>query len=174
MNIEFIDPVLPSRRAWMLAVGMAALAAVLFAAGRIAQTRAAMLEEDARASAATASVVQPASSPTWPRAYAEDLRRAIDRASLPEASVLRELETVAVAGVQLTSIDVSMADHMATVELQADSDVALGDYLDQLNAGMPTPAWHIDHLAAVTGTLQPGSSGPSTPNAESVTLKRRF
>ncbi len=109
-----------------------------------------------------------------PRGYAEDLRRAIDRTSLPEAPVLRELEAVAVVGIQLTSIDISMADHVATVELQAESDVALGDDLDQLNAGMPAPAWHIDHLAAVTGTLQPGSNGPVTPNAESVTLKRRF
>ena len=44
--------------------------------------------------------------------------------------MLRELETVAVVGIQLMSIDISMADHMATVELQADSDVALGDYLE--------------------------------------------
>ena len=174
MNIEFIEPVLPSRRAWMCVLGLAALAAVLFAAGRIVQTRAAMLEEEARARVAVANVVQPVSLPTSPPPYADDLRRAFDRASLPEAPVLRELETVAVVGIQLTSIDIDMADHVATVELEADSDVALGDYLDQLNAGMPTPVWHIDHLAAAPQAVPTSSSGSALSAAQVVALKRRF
>lgn len=173
MNIEFIEPVLPSRRAWTCVLALAALAAVLFAAGRVLQARAATLELEARARAAAMNVVQPVSQPTTPRPYADDLRRALDRASLPEAPVLRELETVAVTGIQLTSIDISMADHVATVELQADSDTALGDFLDQLNAGMPAPVWHIDHLAAVQAN-QPTATGSIAPAVQTVTLKRGF
>ena len=149
MNIEFIDPVIPSRRAWMCVIGLGALAAVLFAAGQIMEARANMLMEDARARAAAEAIAAAAPAPMPSPPYADDLRRALDRASLPEAPVLRELETVAVVGIQLTSIDIDMADHMATVELEADNDTALGDYLDQLNAGMSETVWHIDHLAAV-------------------------
>lgn len=173
MNIEFVDPVLPSRRAWTGVLAFAALAAVLFAAGRILQTRAASLQQEARARAAALNVVQPSMPPVSPPPYGDDLQRALDRASLPEAPVLRELETVAVVGIQLTSIDVSMADHIATVELQADNDAALGDFLDQLNAGLAAPAWRIDRLAAVQAN-QAGGSGSAGSAAQSVTLKRRF
>lgn len=171
MNIEFVDPVLPSRRAWTRVLAFAALAAMLFAAGRILQTRAASLEQEARARAAATNVVQPILPPSSPP-YGDDLRRALDRASLPEAPVLRELETVAVVGIQVTSIDVSMADHVATVELLADNDAALGDFLDQLNAGMPTPAWRVDRLSAVQANQALGSG--LAGSVQMVTLKRRF
>ena len=171
MNIEFIDPVLPSRRAWMCVVGLGALAAVLFAAGRIMEARAGILQDEARRRAAAQALAAATPVPLPPPPYADDLRLALDRASLPEAPVLRELETVAVVGIQLTSIDIDMADHMATVELQADSDAALGDYQDQLNAGLPSAAWHIDRLAA---TQQGTSPEPGMQAGQRVTLKRRF
>jgi hypothetical protein len=98
----------------------------------------------------------------------------LDRAALPEGPVMIELETVAVDGVQLTSIDISMANHVATVELEAGSDLALGSYLDQLNAGLQSPVWHIDHLAAATNAAPTTLNGSITPDAQSVTLKRRF
>lgn len=174
MNIEFIDPVLPSRRAWMCVVGLGALAAVLFAAGRIMEARVAAIEGEARARA-TAAVVLPTLH-REPPPYAEDLKRALDRAALPEAVVLKELETVAVVGIQLTSIDIDMANHTATVELQADDDKALGDYLDQLNAGLATPIWHIERLASAQMTAggASGSNGLLRANVQNVTLKRRF
>lgn len=174
MNIEFIDPVLPSRRAWMFVIGLGALAAVLFAAGRIMEARANMLMTEARGRAAAEAIAAATPAPMPPPPYADDLRRALDRASLPEAPVLRELETVAVVGIQLTSIDIDMADHMATVDLQADSDKALGDYLDQLNAGMPETVWHIDHLAAVPQATSAAPTASATQATQTVTLKRRF
>lgn len=169
MNIEFIDPVLPSRRAWMCVAGLGALAAVLFAAGRIMEARVAVLEGEARAHAAAALVLPTAH--VEPPPYAEDLKHALDRAALPEAVVLKELETVAVAGIQLTSIDIDMSIHMATVELQADDDRALGDYLDQLNAGLPAPVWHIERLASSHAVAE---ARPNSASVQSVTLKRRF
>jgi hypothetical protein len=174
VNIEFIDPVLPSRRAWMCVVGLGALAAVLFAAGRIMEARTDMLRDEARGRAAAEALAAAAPTPMPPPPYADDLRRALDRASLPEAPVLRELETVAIVGIQLTSIDIDMADHMATVELQADNDTALGEYLDQLNAGMPSTVWHIDHLAAVPQATLTAPTASATQTTQTVTLKRRF
>lgn len=174
MNIEFIDPVLPSRRAWMFVIGLGAIAAVLFAAGRIMEARVAAIESEARARDATAVVL-----PTLradPPPYAEDLKRALDRAALPEAVALKELETVAVVGIQLTSIDIDMSTHMATVELQADDDKALGDYLDLLNAGQPTLVWHIERLASAQSISAPQSSPTAVfrANVQNVTLKRHF
>jgi hypothetical protein len=175
LNIEFIDPVLPSRRAWSCVVGLAALAAVLFAAGQIMEARVATLTQEASARSAAASVVQTVPREA-PPPYAEDLKRALDRAALPEAVALKELETVAVVGIQLTSIDIDMSSHMATVELQADNDQALGDYLDQLNAGMPSPVWHIERLtAAPLATVpQTGVSAMSRTSVQNVILKRHF
>jgi hypothetical protein len=109
MNIEFIDPVLPSRRAWMCVVGLAAIAAVLFAAGRIMEARVAAIESEARARTAAALVLPTPRSEPPP--YAEDLKRALDRAALPEAVALKALETVAVVGIQLTSIDIDIETH---------------------------------------------------------------
>jgi hypothetical protein len=162
VNIEFLDPVLPSRRAWMGVLALGALAAVLFAGGRIREARVAALQGEARARAA-AAVVLPVSR-ALPPPYAEDLKRALDRAALPEAVVLKELEMVAVVGIQLTSIDLDSTSHVATVELRADDERALGDYLDQLNIGQPAPVWHIERLAS----SQPDGS------TEVVTLVRRF
>jgi len=173
MNIEFIDPVLPSRRAWIAVAALGALAAVLFAAGRIMEARIAVLESDARARAVASALVQATPRPE-PPPYAEDLKRALDRAALPEAAALKELETVAVIGIQLSSIDIDMATHTATVELQADDDRVLGEYLDQLNAGMTTPLWHIDRLSAVQAVARPQSAPAGLSFAQSVTLKRRF
>jgi hypothetical protein len=175
VNIEFIDPVLPSRRAWSFVAGLGALAAVLFAAGRIMEARTAAIENEASARAATAALVQ-ATPRAVPPPYAEDLKRALDRAALPEAVVLKELETVAVVGIQLTSIDIDMAEHRATVELQAEDDKALGEYLDQLNAGMPTPVWHIERLASTSSmpAAQGSATGVLRASVQNVTLKRRF
>jgi len=175
MKIEFVDPVLPSRRAWACVVGLAALAAVLFAAGRIMEARVAAIESEGRARAAAAELAK-AGLHDEPSPWAEDMKRALDRAALPEAPVLRELETVAVTGIQLTSIDIDMGIHMATVELQADNDQALGDYLDQLNAGMPAAVWHVERLASAQSIPGPQQSltGVSRATVQNVTLKRHF
>ena len=175
MNIEFIDPVVPTRRAWLCVLGLGALAAVLFAAGRVMEARAVAIQSEARAQLAASALVQ-ATPRAEPLLYAEDLKRAFDRAALPEAVVLKELETVSVLGIQLTSIDIDMSDHVATVELQAGGDEALGDYLDQLNAGLPAPVWHIERLAAgqsVSAPL-PGGGAVSRSSVQNVTLERHF
>lgn len=69
---------------------------------------------------------------------------------MPQAEALAELERVAVIGIQLRSIDFNPAQAAVVVEFDAATDDALGDYLDQLNAGDSPPKWHIQKLAAPT------------------------
>ena len=64
----------------------------------------------------------------------------------------------------MRSIDVDPTQDVVVVELDAASDDALGDYLDQLNAGEELPKWHIVKLAAIAteartgGAVNPASS----------------
>ena len=171
MIIDFVEPRRPSRNAWII-VGIAwVLVAVLgveffHLRARVAQQREAQLAAETRAKTppvvAASHVVPP---------YQDDALAALKRAALPEAEALAELEHVAVVGIQLRSIDVNPAASAVVVELEATSDEVLGDYLDQLNAGMPAPKWHIRRVAAlgdapVAAGGAPGSSaGGATRSA---------
>ena len=148
MNIDFVETRRPSRRAWII-VGIAwvlvLILGILFVYLQAGVTRdreaqlAAMAVAKSPAAAAVPRVVPP---------YQEEAMAALKRAALPEADALAELEHVAVIGIQLRSIDVNPAAAVVVVELEAVSDEVLGDYLDQLNAGMPAPKWHIKRVAA--------------------------
>jgi hypothetical protein len=110
--------------------------------------------------------------------YQEEAMAALKRAALPEADALAELEHVAVIGIQLRSIDVNPAASVVVVELEATSDEVLGDYLDQLNAGMPTPKWHIRRVAALgDAQLSPAAPAPGSIPAgatRSATIAREI
>ncbi len=91
------------------------------------------------------------------------------RAALPEADALAELEHVAVVGIQLRSIDVNPAASVVVVELEAASDEVLVDYVDQLNAGMPNPKWHIRRVAELVNTRSPATGAAPGGNAAGAT-----
>ncbi len=153
MNIDFIEPKLPSRRAWILASLPMTLALVLWGVSILLDAR--IDARRAQLAAAELAAKAPATPPTThrpPPAYEADAQIAIKRAALPEADALAEIEHVEVAGIQLRSVDVNPAQNVVVVELDAASDDALGDYLDQLNAGEQVPKWHIVKLAASART----------------------
>ena len=151
MNIDFVEPKLPSRRAWIFASLPMVLAVLLWGVSLFLDAR--LDARRAQLVAAELGAKAPAAASTVPRpapAYQADAQIAVRRAELPEADALAEIEHVEVAGIQLRFIDVDPARNMVMVELDAASDDALGDYLDQFNAGEPVPKWHIVKLAAPT------------------------
>ena len=177
MNIDFVEPRLPSRRMWVLGSLPMLLALSLWCVSiywhaRLAQQRdqraAAELEMKAPP---TVLAVRRAAPPYQAQALA-----AIQRANLPEADALAELEHVEVSGIQLRSIDVNTSQAIVVVELEAASERALGDYLDQLNAGDGAPRWHIQRLASLTSELRlsagPTSSGFENSEGHSVFIAR--
>jgi hypothetical protein len=154
MNIEFIEPRRPSRKAWLIAGILWVLVLMLgimyvYLQSRVAHERDAQIAADAMAKTPPVT----AAPRVVPR-YQEEATAALKRAALPEADALAELEHVAVIGIQLRSIDVNPAAAVVVVELEATSDEVLGDYLDQLNAGVPASKWHIRRV----GTFGEGQS----------------
>ena len=110
-----------------------------------------------------------------PPPYEVDALRALDRAALPQAQALGELEAVAVVGIALQSIDVDMAEHQVSVELRSASPATLDDDLDQLNAGLPAPAWRVARIAAGGATAgRLSGPGAAPPTELAVTLLRHF
>jgi len=175
MNIEFVDPPLPSRRAWTAVLAVAAMAAVLFGAARLLGARADALREAWRDGERARA--QPAPAPPRPAPpYAADARRALDRAALPVATALGELEGVSVVGIALQSIDVEAASRRVTVQLRCSRQAVLDDYLGQLNAGLPVPAWHVERLSvddrAGAAAPQAPASGATPGQALAATLVR--
>lgn len=179
MNIDFVEPRLPSRRAWILAALPLALALVMWCA--LIYLRARLDAQHAQLEAAElAARVKPTPAiehrPAPP--YQAQALAAIKRAALPEADALAELEHVEVAGIQLHSIDVNPAQGVVVVELDAASDLALGDYLDQLNAGDGPAKWHIQKLASLGSETRTGGAsanpGPQLQEAHSVVISRNL
>jgi hypothetical protein len=155
MRIEFVEPSLPSRRAWAAVLALAALASVTFAASRVMS---------ARAHASASPVVVPladlpasSSRPAVP-AYDADARRALDRAALPWADALSQLEAVSAAGIDLRTIDVDAAGGIVTVELGVRDDRVLSDYVDQLNAGLSPTPWTVTSVSLTKGMSAPSDA----------------
>ena len=148
MNIEFVEPSRPSRRAWLFAGALWVAVLILGVLHLYLQARLAREQEAQRVVEARSRTPAVTPVPRAPPPYLEEARAALKRAALPEADALAELETVAVIGIQLKSIDVNPAVSTVIVELDAASDAVLGDYVDQLNAGMPSPKWHIRRVAS--------------------------
>ncbi len=162
MNIEFVEAKTPSRKAWLIA-GIPWVAVLILGVLHVyLQSRVAHQRDARLAAEALAKTTPVAAAPRVVPPYQEEAMAALKRAALPEADALAELEHVAVIGIQLRSIDVDPAASVVVVELEATSDEVLGDYLDQLNAGMPTPKWHIRRVAAL------GDSQSSTPGVAPI------
>ncbi len=179
MNIDFVEPRLPSQRAWILALLPAVLALLLWCV--LVDLHRQLDEQLARVAAAELAARVPMVSPTVNRhipAYQAEALAAVTRAALPEADALAEIEHVEVTGIQLRSIDVNPAQGLVVVELDAASDAAIGDYLDQLNAGNEPQKWHIQKLAAPTNEARRNpdsmSSGIQGSNGHSVSITRRL
>lgn len=144
MRVEFVEARLPSRRAWAVVLVIAAVAAVVFAAARVMAVREKALE--AARTVRVVDVPRRAVARIIP-SYDEEARRALDRAGLAWSESLGQLEGVSVDGVELRSIDVDDATGRVKAELGVRDDHALNDYIDQLNAGLPQPAWTVDSVS---------------------------
>ena len=176
MNIDFVDPSRPSRNAWT-AVGMVWLLVLILGVLFVyLHARVERAREGQLAAAALANTPVAVAAPRVVPPYQDEAVALLKRAALPEADALAELENVAVIGIQLRSIDVNPAASTVVVELEAASDAVLGDYLDQLNAGMPAPRWHIKRVTALadtqSSTIGAAPGGGATGATRSATIAR--
>ncbi len=169
MNIDFIEPSFPSRKVWVISalpllLAMSVGGGAIYVHARLDEAR------DQRGAAELASRIAPAAAAVRRSVppYQAQALAAVKRAASPEADALSELEHVEVAGIQVRSIDVNSAQAVVVVELDAASDGALEDYVDQLNAGDGAPRWHIQKLAARSGEMRTsvGSVTAGTENAQ--------
>lgn len=178
MNIDFVEPALPSRREWIIALLPAALA--LFLSFALVELHARLDKQRRLKAAAEIAAIAPTASLAVSRhlpPYQADAFAAVARAALPEANALTEIEHVEVTGIQLRSIDVNPAQDTVLVELDAVNDAALGDYLDQLNAGDEPQKWHIQKITARTNEARSNTASTSSSvqvrDVLSVSIARR-
>ncbi len=177
MNIDFIEPNFPSRKVWVISAVPLLLAMCVGGGSIYVQAR---LDEarDQHAAAELASKIAPTmvAVPRSVPPYQAQALAAVKRVASPEADALSELEHVEVAGIQLRSIDVNSAQAVVVVELDAASDGALEDYVDQLNAGDGAPRWHIQKLAARSGEMRKGggqvNGSPENAQGHAVFISR--
>jgi hypothetical protein len=165
MKIDFVEPWRPSRTAWIATGGLWLVVLVLAALHGYLGSELKRQQETREAADARAHAQAAAPKPRLMPPYQEEALAAFRRAALPEAAAFTELERVAVVGIQLRSIDDDPSVSTVTVELDAASDAVLVDYVDQLNAGMPTPRWHIRQVSALQGPagradVHPDGSAP--------------
>ena len=175
MIIDFVEPPRPSRNAW-IALGVAGMLVLVLAAWnvhlqtRVDRARAARLAPESLAKAPLALPVRPPVP-----FYQQEALVILKRAALPEGDALAELENVAVIGINLKSIDVNPAASSVVVELEAVNDMVLGDYLDQLNAGMPAAKWHIQRVSALgEGRAVGAAPGVGDAVSRSATIARNL
>ena len=168
MIIEFVEPPRPPRAAWVVVGGLWVVVAVLAGLNVVLQARVTRLQDARRAAEDLARAQVAAPTPRVVPPWEDDAREALKRAALPEAAAFTELENVAMVGIRLTSIDDNPSVSTVTVELEATSDAVLADYVDQLNAGMPAPRWHIRQVAAteMRATDLPSHSGVESAGTE--------
>ncbi len=174
MNIEFIEPRFPSRRVWLMSAAPFMLALTLWGTK-------AFIHAQLGKQLAVAQLVSKA-SPLAPivrgsgLSYQAKAQEIANRATLPEADALAELEHVEIAGIQLRSIDLNADRAVVVVELDAANEAPLEDYIDQLNAGGGPPRWHIQRLRVRTGDVRSSagtaSAGTEITQVHSVVLIR--
>src|SRR5262249_47892906 len=147
----------PPRTAWIL-LGVVALLALAASAAALL-SRSLALSGEARVLAAQQRLqerLRPVAPASIPRpVYYADAQTALRHAALPEAQALTELESVSVVGIQLKSIDLDGTRSRVVVELDAASDGALSNYLDELNVGHEPPVWRIQSVSSVSGSAAP-------------------
>ena len=84
--------------------------------------------------------------------YAQDAAAFAKMAAFPLNRVLRSLETVQIAGVRITSIDIDAAEGTVRVEIEQSSGEALMRYLSDLNAGEEKSRWQLVQMRSATGS----------------------
>ena len=147
VRAEFVQPVLPSKRAWLLvgflwlvAVGALGWAWYENLRANDAQRRL----ESARQLAVNAERARPFAAPPPPAPYDASAREMLRERSTPWPMVLRSLEVTAMVGITVRSIDMNASEAIVRVEVDFNNHKTLLEYLDSLNAGLPGggPAWH--------------------------------
>ena len=88
-------------------------------------------------------------------AYAESARQALALASFDMGAVLAALESAQIAGVHVSSMELSADTRTARVELELQSAELVTPYVEALNAGDPQPHWS---LAALSNTAASGAA----------------
>ena len=154
MIIEFVKPPRASRGAWRVAVGLWLLVALLAGVNLVLKTRGERAQASLRAADESARARAAAPPMHQVPAYHDEGVQALQRATLPDAAALAELEHVAVKGIRVNAIEDDPHAATVTVELEASSHAVLADYIDQLNAGLPSPRWHMRLVSAQNVTAR--------------------
>ena len=167
VNVDFADPPKPSRllMALTLAIGIAAVVFGALGWRESAETRRLHEQSTARAALVSAQAqqaiaAQAAAARSVPAPYEADAWAALNQQQFPLNAVMTAIESVAVIGVRVISVDIAPGD--ATVRLQVDfSDYeTLMKYMQELNAGEPAERWVLVNAQINNG----GIAGRPTAN----------
>lgn len=134
---------------------------------QVAQASMAAMQREVEALDAVAAS-RASNTPSAAPAYAADAARMVAIAKFPLQAVLAALETVAVQGVNLVSVELDAEQGKARIEVEFATYANLLGYLEQLNAGEVTARWSLVQARAA-GT----SGGTSVATLESVWLLNR-
>ncbi len=149
LKVEFARP---HETAWWLPAGLCA--ALLLAAARQGEEawsthkRAAVVEREAAALTVqleAAMQAQRGAMESLARLplYANDAAALAKMASFPVDRVFTALESTQVEGVKLTAIEITAHDGEVRVNLEFAEYAMLLRYLEEINAGEPTPRWAL-------------------------------
>jgi len=147
LDVDLLDRPDPVRRAGWAAVlvGAACLALAAWHAqvqhGRLAReaaTNAQLRERLDQLHARRAATEKEAVNP-----FARQDEELARLAAFDLDGVFASAESAQVSGVRALSIEMSPADGSARLQVEASAVPSVLDYVDALNAGLPTPAWRI-------------------------------
>ncbi len=157
MAVEFLPP--PRMALWWWGLPALLLTAALVLAYRdwrdwrslqVAKASMAAMQRELEALDA-AAFSRAGNVPPAPPAYAADAARVVAIAIFPLQAVLVALETVAVQGVSLVSVEVDADQAKARIEVEFEAYANLLGYLEQLNAGDPARWSLVQARAAGSG-----------------------
>jgi hypothetical protein len=159
LDVEFARPPDHRRVQWILMGLLAVLTVGLLASGMRdrSQSRALISQLDARvaqarADAATLEARRAAAAASVP-AYAADAWRAWRVHQFPLNSVLTALETVAVVGIRVVSVDINAVEQSVRVQVEFPDYDTLMTYLRDLNAGEPVERWMLVSAQTNAGSI---------------------
>jgi len=159
VDIEFARPAGTGRIQWVLAGLMTTVTAGLLMAGLRVQAEVHELKAQAEVRLAHARgesarrLARQAAEAAFVPAYAADAWRAWRIHQFPLNAALTALESVAVVGVRVTTVDANAAEQSVRVQVEFSDYDTLMAYLRELNAGEPAERWALVQAQANAGSV---------------------
>lgn len=167
VSVDFAPPAKPSPVLMALTMAMGFAAIVFVALGWRASAETQRLHEQSTARAALVSaqaqqaVAAQAAAARYVQApYAADAWAALNQQQFPLNAVLTAIESVAVIGVRVISVDIVPGDAAVRLQVEFSDYETLMKYMQELNAGEPEERWVLVNAQINNG----GALGRPTAN----------